>query len=438
MTFTDDLSGDGAPVAGAALSGVPAPWSCPKQGQGFVCTANLKLDAKGGANASKTFTFSATLGAGTETVKEMKNCATIEGLPSSCATAPLVQGAMLRIDKQPVACIPAAGNASETCTFNVSVTNAGNATYAGPVSFHDLVTSPGFGSITAKGSSSGGWSCIAGTGTGTTDCSLAPEPVTIEPGKSVTASVQIVPGNPLARSFHNCATLTGQASVGSDQPSKCADINSALPLPGEPGKLSVVKTGGSCAGNPQVCSFTIAVANGTDQPINGPVEFTDDLTGDGALFGGATVSPGEPWTCPKEGTGFKCTATLQLDAAGGPNAIKRFSFAASLGAGTGSVKEMKNCATMTGQTPSCATLTLTNGPQLRLEKHGPIRCDLAADKKSESCQFIVIVNNVGPGTYAGPFTFSDSFTPGGGSTMCRSAAASPLSAALKVAARRRR
>jgi hypothetical protein len=189
-----------------------------------------------------------------------------------------------------------------------------------------------------------------------------------------------------------------------------------MPQPGEPGKVSVIKTGNSCSGSPPVCSFTIAVANGTDQPINGPVEFTDDLTADGAPSANAVLTPSEPWTCPKEGQGFKCTATLQLDAAGGLNAVKRFSFTAAFGDGGNSVKEVKNCATMAGEQPSCASLTVSpppSGPLLRIRKIGD-DCILEPDQKSELCGFTVFITNDGTAPYTGPIGFADNFTPGGG------------------------
>ena len=411
VEFTDELTGDGAAAANAALTSVPEPWTCPKDAQGFKCSAKLQLDAAGGPNAIKNFTFSATLGAGSEAVKEIKNCATMEGLPPSCASLPLAHSHLLRMQKLASDCTLADDKNSESCEFYVMIRNDGSVAYNGPLSFTDLLTGAGQGSVSSSATTAPStWTCIPGTGTGTTDCSIPS--TTIEPGKGPLVILNIRP-NTTAKSYQNCATITGPGSIGSDHPSDCVSLNSVMQPPGVPGKVSVIKTGTSCSGSPPVCSFTITVANGTDQPINGPVEFTDELTGDGAPFANAAVTPSEPWTCAKEGQGFKCTATLQLDATGGPNAVKRFSFAATLGDGSNSVKEMKNCATLAGETPSCASLPLANGPLLRVEKLG-FDCDLAPDKKSEVCQFAISIRNDGTAPYTGPLTYGDTFTPGGG------------------------
>jgi len=157
----------------------------------------------------------------------------------------------------------------------------------------------------------------------------------------------------------------GAAPAGPAAPARaCAAIPAENPAAPPAGKLSIAKTGvaGSCKGDPKVCDFTVTVTNGTNAPINGPVEFTDDLTGDGALFGSAAVTAPAPWSCPKQGQGFKCSANLQLDAAGGAKASQSFTFSATLGAGTGAVKEMKNCATLVGEPPSCGTVDMTQAP----------------------------------------------------------------------------
>lgn len=224
----------------------------------------------------------------------------------------------------------------------------------------------------------------------------------------------------------------GGANADPQAPSApaCVVTPTSQPQPGEApppqpapaqvisGKVSIAKTAvaGSCTGSPQVCNFTVTVTNGTDKAINGPVEFTDDLTGDGAFLGSSalTIVP-EPWICPKQGQSFKCTATLQLDAAGGPNASKSFNFSASHGAGVGAVKEMKNCATIEGLPASCVTHQLANGPLLRIRKQ-EFGCDPGAQEPAKQfCQFIVTIENHGTAPFTGPVAFSDSFDePGAG------------------------
>src|SRR5699024_7609330 len=90
--------------------------------------------------------------------------------------------------------------------------------------------------------------------------------------------------------------------------------------------------------------------------------FDDQITGDDAIFGTTAISPAPaaPWSCPKTGQGFKCSANLAIP----PNAAApSLKLTFDLGAGIGAVKDVKNCATLAGAAAaSCATIPMQTAP----------------------------------------------------------------------------
>ena len=175
------------------------------------------------------------------------------------------------------------------------------------------------------------------------------------------SSAPVPPRPLLARPRARAAPAEGQA------PQACAVI--PVKKPGQPapptasvaGPLSLVKTAKpACTGN-RVCAFEVAIENTGDTEFKGTVEFDDAITGDGAIFGATTIAPPPPapWSCPKTGQGFKCTANLTLGPKGAANAKTTVPLTMDLGPGIGAVKEAKNCATLKdAPTPSCATVPL--------------------------------------------------------------------------------
>jgi hypothetical protein len=130
------------------------------------------------------------------------------------------------------------------------------------------------------------------------------------------------------------------------------------PQPSNAGPLSLVKTFGNNACVENRCTFNVTISNTTDAEVKGPIEFTDDVTGDGGLFNSATVSAASDpkFDCAKQGQGFVCSNPSVTLAAKSSVSI---TLTADLGKGVGAVKEMKNCATLKGAaTPSCATAPL--------------------------------------------------------------------------------
>ena len=181
--------------------------------------------------------------------------------------------------------------------------------------------------------------------------------------------------------------------------------------PSAAGSLSLTKTAGACKDN-RSCDFTISVANSAAAPFNGPVDFSDEVTGDGALLGNATLTAPQPWACPKAQQNFACTAKLTLAA----NEKKDFKFIADLGAGAGTVKEMKNCATLKdAPAPSCATAPL-QAPVVLPPPPAPEPNGLVLNKRRGSdkcsdlgggCMFIVTITNSSAVEFNGPIEFTD-------------------------------
>jgi hypothetical protein len=193
----------------------------------------------------------------------------------------------------------------------------------------------------------------------------------------------------------------------------CASIPVKKPEPSVSGPLSLLKTGGSCKNN-RTCDFTIVVTNTTAAPVTQTVEFDDAITGDGAIFGATAITPAPPapWTCPKTAQGFKCSANLTIPAnASAPPLNLTF----DLGAGIGAVKDVKNCATLTGApTASCATIPLQAPPgppaaigPLVVTKTSPVT---SCSALGGGCLFNINISNPGPDDFPGPIEFDDETT----------------------------
>ncbi len=205
-------------------------------------------------------------------------------------------------------------------------------------------------------------------------------------------------------------------------PQACATIPVDNPAPSQTGPLALVKTGNACRDN-RLCDFTIAVSNTSANPFNGTVEFDDSITGDDAIFGATTISPAPaaPWSCPKTGQGFKCTANLAIPANGAAPPLK---LTFDLGAGIGAVKNVKNCATLQGApAPSCATVPLgqVQPPAPAPDPNGLLLVKRrVVDKCSDlggGCVFTVTITNSGAAEFNGPIEFTDTFKSADGKSL---------------------
>ncbi|MBI1649076.1 DUF11 domain-containing protein [Hyphomicrobium sulfonivorans] len=183
------------------------------------------------------------------------------------------------------------------------------------------------------------------------------------------------------------------------------------PEPSKAGQLALLKTGVACQAK-KACTFMFAIKNTSANDFDGDVEFDDFITGDGAIFGATAITPAPaaPWSCAKNGQGFKCAAKLKIAANG---AAPPLSLMFDLGPGIGAVKEVKNCATLKGAAAaSCATLPLEpepnpagGQPKLTITKTGPAECsDLGG------CNFTIAIKNEGDAPFNGPVVVNEELT----------------------------
>ena len=185
------------------------------------------------------------------------------------------------------------------------------------------------------------------------------------------------------------------------------------PKPSTAGQISLLKTGVSCKDN-RICTFNFAVTNTSATDFDGEVEFDDSITGDGAIFGATAITPAPaaPWTCPKNGQGFKCTAKLKIPANG---AAPPLTLTFDLGPGIGAVQNVENCATLKdAPAKTCATLPM-NAPGPQPGQQGQLQVAKEALVNSCSalgggCLFKVTVKNPGPGDFDGDIEFDDDAT----------------------------
>ncbi len=241
---------------------------------------------------------------------------------------------------------------------------------------------------------------------------------------SGTAAPQVVPSTGVTTEDANPADNTSCIAWNSNEPDDQGTptpeptlpppVVDEAPEPSVAGQLSLLKTGVSCQ-DKKACTFTFEVKNTSANDFDGDVEFDDSITGDGAIFGATTIAPAPPapWSCPKSGQGFKCTAKLKIPANG---AAPPLSLTFDLGPGIGAVKEAKNCATLKdAPAPSCATLPLDGAPgpnpgpqgeaKLTVTKTGPAECsDLGG------CDFTIAIKNEGGTAVNGPIVVNEEVT----------------------------
>ena len=177
-----------------------------------------------------------------------------------------------------------------------------------------------------------------------------------------------------------------------------------------------------------MCPFEVVIENTSATEFKGTVEFDNSITGDGAIFGATAITPPPPapWTCPKNGQGFKCTADLTIPA---KSKAPPVALTMDLGPGIGAVKEAKNCATLKdAPTPSCATISLTAQPDPNVTTPLTLAKNPVASQCSDGgggCEFMVSITNPGPGEFNGPIEFTDVPTMGDGKQFLNLTVAGP-------------
>jgi hypothetical protein len=207
----------------------------------------------------------------------------------------------------------------------------------------------------------------------------------------------------------------GNAGGAQAQPQQaCASIPVIQPTPPH---LTIAKTAtaGACS-DAGGCDFKITVSNDGDTDFDGPVSFDDVVTADNAVLGATQMTNGQAvgdFACSKGAQGFTCVSNGPIKIPAKGSVDHDVSFA--LGPGS-AAKEIENCATLQGsdQPKQCAAIPLVSGPLLRVKKMAQGTNCTPTGAKGESCNFIVLITNVGNAPYTGPLSFTDTFTPNQG------------------------
>ena len=407
-------------------------WTCANKGQSFSCkSSKLKIPAKGKEDISIGFK----LGSAT-TAKEIKNCAKLIDGPESCATIPLKSGPILRVRKSTLGthCTPD-GDKAESCTFAIFVFNVGNQPFNGPLNITDTFTPTGTSPAVLTSFSGGGqganaWACTGSAGTpGVHNCEN--KSATIAVGGTLDATTTLAPISK-SPTYENCAELTGQAAVGSDQTKSCATVRDLeTPPEAEPANprfaaLSIAKTadGTSCApeGN---CAFTITVTNTGTESYSDFLEIRDQLKdANGTPLSRARLinDAPAPWNCGESGGGFFfCQQSNALIEPGKSISVK-MGFAPH----TTVAQQIENCASIEGGTapPACAKIGVQPPPPVLLPpQQVPLGIPNLATRASAKaptcplagpCVFHIEVVNAGNSDYKGRAEVTNAFTQGAG------------------------
>jgi hypothetical protein len=187
------------------------------------------------------------------------------------------------------------------CEFVVRVTNVGAAPYTGQLHINDVTTTAGATLI--DWSPKPEWNCAA-LGPDNYGCSTA-APVTLFPGdfREIIILVQGPPIAPGVTHVRNCAYIDWNGPPGDPNPHNeydCAELSNLPPWhPDARAKVHIQKDAQpTCSrtgvGNPWTCLYAVRIKNSGTAPLNGPIEFTDELNLHPATLLGFLPAP---WNC---------------------------------------------------------------------------------------------------------------------------------------------
>ena len=321
--------------------------------------------------------------------------------------------------------IPGACTA-DGCVFRVTIKNTTKAEIPGPITFIDQLNGrigaeQKFFKTAINSGPDAPWKCGPQPGSPVHFICTHPGPIAAGATLTATMNMKLVDAA-TSEALSNCAIIEQVEGkvVGSCATAPLGKPN-VPPAPSVAGALSLTKTFVDCDTN-NICSFKITLKNTGAQPFQGSAQFADELTGDGALFGNAVLRSPRPFTCTKQGQSFVCKADGLVIPVGG--SIER-TFDAFLGAGTGAVKEMKNCATLEGApAPSCATAVLgqPNPPPGPADGNSLVLAKTRAAPQGCSeigggCEFNISITNAGAQDFEGPVAFTERLTTSAGQAL---------------------
>jgi len=202
------------------------------------------------------------------------------------------------INKTPIAgqC-PGGPTGQGPCTFRISMTNTGNTSVSGLVTFVDSFTGPEIttGSVSLASSLPNGWICDVNDDT--TTCT--------NPNITIGAQQIVTMDLPLELNYTtavetNCVELPNHPLGATDSRACSQFFFSGTPL------LSIEKSkvgNSSCPIGTQTCSFNISIQNSGTGTFNGPLIFRDSFINSAASggpsinFGSSAQTSPNAWSC---------------------------------------------------------------------------------------------------------------------------------------------
>ena len=310
-------------------------------------------------NASKSFTFSATLGPGIGDVKEIKNCVTMEGQAPSCATLPLgvPPPPLLTITKtstQGGVC-----DLNGACTFNIVVRNESQTPVTGDIFVTDSV--PGVSTkgvaqptpFAVNGGPANEWNCSEGNN-GVSCQATAKE---IPPNGILTLGVTVSPGAQWKKNdiLENCAVVgvrqNNQSVFKSEK--ACAEVKL------DPFKVSIAKTGDQTCAPGSNCTFELDIFNDERIIHDDPVTVVDNLVGLESAEIVSITAQNKPFPCSPAPTKlpFSCTGKMRLE----PGEHNKYTMVVKVPATAPEQGWFSNCASIGDNAPATPGPTATGG-----------------------------------------------------------------------------
>ncbi|MFO1183758.1 MAG: hypothetical protein U1E56_03090 [Bauldia sp.] len=344
----------------------------------------------------------------------IRNDATRVGAVALFQQPPAVEKRIdLRLAKRPLA--PSCAPGIE-CRFEVTVSNAGNDTYRGPLTVLDR---PGDGAAYV-GLPPADWTCSP-QGPGAYQCVHGP--VDLPPGASISFPIGFaIPAWWSQPVFTNCVDLLApgpEAYSRAYANNVCAYVATASP--GTPAYLPDLRfdkfaVGGQCDWF-GVCRYLARVTNVGAAPYAGPLAIRDQVDYAGAVLAGWGPSP--EWVCgPGGGNAFACTHGPVVLA---PGEFREVTLAVAAGPIVPGIFNVRNCGWIDwGGGPrdlnpaneyGCAVLSrFPSGhpmarPILDIRKKAGITCE--SSPAGWGCFFLIDIINIGSAPYFGPISINE-------------------------------
>ncbi|MGO4642417.1 YncE family protein [Mesorhizobium sp. 2RAF45] len=440
----DNLAGLNLP-ANKPFVATPPSWVC-TNGDTITCTnpgpvppegLALQLSFAPGAKA---------------TAKTFRNCASIDTKPGpndgnlapepSCAEVtlnpavapPPAKGAKLTLKKIADDCKLNDGKSRFECNFSITITNAGDAPFKGPITINEAM--PGLDGLGAGVASIPPWTCIGPDPLNPVANSCNNRDASIDAQASISLPLAVtIPRDAkgLPCQLDNTATL--EAGDPAQAPAKAtATMQGVIPDPANQGKCklpaqpnlvvkkSVATAGGakpmSCTVSGQ-CSFDIVVRNLGDAPFTGPINLTEAVQERLPEKMDFTPSQSPGWSCSGV-TSLKCDHPVVTIQPGG-RLVDSLRINVTPGAATWKKDNtLTNCAalaippgakglgndpgTVVSDDKGCAFVAL-DPFSVKVTKTGDQSCLAGSD-----CHFQIRLFNPGPIDHNAPVTISDKLT----------------------------